>query len=134
MNQQDDPVETISRFLRLVEARRLEEASEFLARDVQITFPGGRQFGSLEEQVASGAGRFRRVRKVFERFDALETDDASVVYVYGTLEGLDASGVAFSGVRFIDRFELQGGAIVDQRVWNDMAEMGVVEPHAGQHE
>ena len=131
MTAESDAVDTVSRFVRLVEARRLDEAAEYLATRIQITFPGGRRFRNLEEQVASGAGRFRRVRKVFETIDALETDDAVIVYVSGMLEGEDVSGVEFSGVRFIDRFEVKGGSIVDQRVWNDMAELGVVKPGVG---
>ena len=34
---------------------------------------------------------------------------------------LDGSG--FSGIRFVDRFELEGEPIVAQMVWNDIAEI-----------
>lgn len=128
MNAESDAVDTVTSFLRLVEARRLDEAAHHLAPGARITFPGGRQFRSLEEQVASGAGRFRSVRKAIDTIDAMLADSAVVVYVSGTLDGEDVAGQAFSGVRFVDRFELRGGQIVDHRVWNDMAEMGVVKP------
>ncbi len=127
MSAKTEAVDTATRFLRLVEARQLDEAARYLAPGAQITFPGGRRFDSLEAQVASGAGRFRRVRKVFETIDAVEQEAAVVVYVAGTLEGEDVEGEPFSGVRFIDRFELRGGHIVDHQVWNDMAEEGVVK-------
>lgn len=120
------PVATVERFLRLVEERSLDEATAFLAPDVTITFPGGRTFSNLTDQVASSAGRFRSVRKVFERFDASRDGETTIVYVFGTLEGEATDGSSFSGVRFVDRFELLDGLIVDQKVWNDVAERGVL--------
>lgn len=121
-------IETVRRFLRVVEARDLEAAGSFLADDVQITFPGGRVFTNLQEQVDSSAGRFRGVRKTFDRFDVAPAGDDAVVYVFGTLSGQDIDGTAFDGVRFIDRFTVRAGKIVDQMVWNDLAEQGVVRP------
>lgn len=121
--------ETVRRFLRLVEARDLDQAAGFLSPQAKITFPGGRVFASLEEQVASSAGRFRSVQKTFERFDvAPGPDDAdeTVVYAFGTLRGEALDNTSFEGVRFIDRFTLRAGKIVDQRVWNDLAEEGVI--------
>lgn len=127
-----DPITTVTRFVRLVEERRLGEASALLGADVAITFPGGRQFSDLDDQVASSAGRFREVSKVFERFDVLDgvVDgvEAQIVYLLGTLEGVGLDGHAFAGVRFVDRFVLRDGLIVDQRVWNDVTESGVVRP------
>jgi len=124
-----DAVDMVETFLRLVEARQLDEATAFLAPGITITFPGGRRFSNLEEQVASSAGRFRTVRKVFERFDALADVGAVVVYAFGTLEGESLQGNRFSGVRFIDRFEIRHGLIVDQKVWNDMAESKLSDGH-----
>ncbi|MDX1690688.1 MAG: nuclear transport factor 2 family protein [Acidimicrobiia bacterium] len=123
----NDPVETVHRFLRLVEARDLDAASEHLADDVQIVFPGGRSFSDLYEQVGSSAGRFQQVTKVFEGSDVAHDGDDTIVYVFGTLRGAALDGTSFEGVRFIDRFVLRGGRIVDQRVWNDMAESGVLD-------
>jgi hypothetical protein len=122
-----DPIETVTTFLRLVEARDLEAASPYLADDVVITFPGGRTFSNLDEQVASSSGRYKGVSKVFERFDVAVDGSDTIVYVFGTLQGESLGGTPFSGVRFIDRFVLRDGVIVDQRVWNDMAESGVLE-------
>ena len=48
-----------------------------------------------------------------------------MVFVEGTLFGEDLDGQVFSGVRFADRFTLAGGRIVEQQVWNDLAEAGV---------
>ena len=45
------------------------------------------------------------------------------VFCFGTLSGSWLDGSGFSGIRFVDRFELEGETIVSQMVWNDMAEM-----------
>ena len=113
-------------YLRLVEARDLDAASEFLADDVLIVFPGGRTFGSLTDQVASSAGRFRSVKKTLEQFDVVSDGAGTTVYVYGTLAGQALDGSSFDGVRFIDRFALNDGQIVSQMVWNDLAEVGAL--------
>lgn len=120
-------VAAVETFLRLVEARDLRGAAVYLAPGATITFPGGRRFTDLREQVASSAGRFRHVHKVFEGIDSVAHDDEVVVYAFGTLEGEALDGSPFEGVRFIDRFVLVDGRIVDQRVWNDMAESKVLE-------
>jgi len=49
--------------------------------------------------------------------------DASVVYCRGTLQGQYHDESRFEGIRFIDRFEVIGGKIIKQDVWNDMAEV-----------
>ena len=113
-------------YLRLVEERDLDAASEFLADDVLIVFPGGRTFGSLTDQVASSAGRFRSVKKTLDQLDVVSDGAETTVYVYGTLAGQALDGSSFDGVRFIDRFALNDGQIVSQMVWNDLAEVGAL--------
>ncbi len=125
----DELVDMVSTFLRLMEARDLDAARQHLADDVVITFPGGRRFTSLEEQVASSAGRFRSVTKTFDRFDVIDGSPSggeSIVYVFGTLSGEALDGTGFDSVRYIDRFTVRDGVIVDQKVWNDLAESGVL--------
>lgn len=128
-------VDVVRTYLRLVEARDLDAASALLDDDVTITFPGGREFHSLGDQVASSGARFRSVRKTFDHFDTATTDDRGrdhvVVYAFGTLAGTALDGSSFDSVRFLDRFELRGGRIISQMVWNDLAEVGVVSPDRG---
>jgi hypothetical protein len=115
-------IEIVTSYLRLVEERRLDEASPYLAAGVEIVFPGGRSFSSLAEQVAAAGTRYRSIRKVFNGYDVVDGGEATVVYVYGELEGEDVTGTPFAGVRFIDRFDLVDGLITNHRVWNDLAE------------
>ena len=121
-----DAAKIVRTYLRLVEARDLGAASEFLAEDVLIVFPGGRTFESLADQVASSAGRFRSVKKTLDQLDVVSDGAETTVYVYGTLAGQALDGSSFDGVRFIDRFALNDGQIVSQMVWNDLAEVGAL--------
>ncbi|MDO7593790.1 MAG: hypothetical protein MUQ90_00250, partial [Burkholderiaceae bacterium] len=51
-----------------------------------------------------------------------DTDSCTVVYARGTLSGNWLDGEPFSGIRFIDRFEVVDGLLVRQDVWNDIGE------------
>jgi hypothetical protein len=113
----------VETFLRSLEARDLEAAAAFLAPEVRMTFPGANVFARLEDVVAWSRGRYRSARKTFRSFDELRLDpDRTIVYCRGVLSGEWMDGRPFQNVRFIGRFELRGGRIVDQEVWNDLAE------------
>jgi hypothetical protein len=119
----------VKRFLETLEARDLELASTMLAPGAKIIFPGPAHFESLSDVVAWAKDRYQWVQKSFERFDAVTLpEDEIVVYVMGSLKGLNLHGVEFSGVRYVDRFVLKDGVIVSQEVWNDLAESKVLEP------
>jgi ketosteroid isomerase-like protein len=119
-------VEVATSFLRLVEDRDLEAASQYLAQDAEIVFPGGRRFADLESQIESSRKRFREVTKTVDTLDVVMDDDGVIVYVMGQLAGMALSGDAFEDVRFIDRFVVTEGLIASHRVWNDLAEVRVI--------
>ena len=124
--------ETVRRFLGLMEQRQLDAAKAMLAPQFQMTFPGEAQFSTLEALVTWGGERYARVGKHYERFD--ELPDSSnpthqVVYCFGTLHGQWLDGKAFADIRFIDRFVVADGLLIDQRVWNDLAEVKGRQPH-----
>jgi hypothetical protein len=117
----------VKRFLRAMEARDLEAAEAMMAPGARITFPGGKIFSSQREMVEASRGRYQWVKKTFDRVDSFAGDDGQVVYVMGTLHGMNRHGLSFSGVSYIDRFRLKNGLIVQQDVWNDLAESGALE-------
>lgn len=121
-----DPEALVRDFLGAMEARDLETARNFLGEGFQMTFPGGNRFDRLEDLVTWARSRYQRVGKSYERFDTAPGADAVTVYCFGTLSGEWLDGSAFSGIRFIDRFLVRDGRIVDQQVWNDMGEQRVV--------
>lgn len=112
------PEETVKSYLAAMERRDLAAARDRLAPGFHMVFPGGRRFDSLEALVEFAKGRYRSARKTYERFDIA----GDVVYCFGTLYGERLDGSKYQGVRFIDRFTVRGGKLVDQQVWNDMGE------------
>lgn len=117
----------IQTFLRTMENRDLDAAQAMMADDAVIIFPGGKQFSSQREMVASAKGRYQWIKKTFDQIDAFSRDDGSeVVYIMGTLYGENNHGVEFEGIRYIDRFVIRDGKIIEQHVWNDLAETGVL--------
>ena len=117
------PAEDIVRdFLTKMEARDLDAARSHLSEDFSMTFPGPARFTELEELVAWAGQRYQSVSKTHDGFDTAFNGTRSTVFCYGTLSGTWLDGTAFSGVRFVDRFELERETITSQMVWNDLAE------------
>ena len=109
-------------YLNAMEARDLSKANSFLSTNFKMTFPGGVIFGTLEELIEWGSSRYRFVNKTYERFDETTDGGNIAVYCFGTLAGELPNGKAFDNVRFIDRFTVAGEKLIDQQVWNDLAE------------
>ena len=116
-----DAVELVRRFLDCMQERDLDSAAALLAPGFTMRFPGSQVLHRLEELVEFSRGRYRNVAKTYDRFDASWTDDGAIVYCFGTLHGHWLDGLAFEGIRFIDRFEVTDGKISRQDVWNDLA-------------
>ena len=117
-DQATGAAEIVHAYLAAMEARDLATARGFLGDGFHMTFPGGIRLTTLEDLVAWSRPRYRFVKKTYDQFDALD----SLVYCFGTLHGEWPDGTPIQGIRFIDRFELSGGRIVRQDVWNDMGE------------
>lgn len=116
------PSDLARELLLAMERRDLDAARSFLAEGFTMLFPGGARFTRLEDLVAHGSGRYRWVKKRFERWDEAPGPDGTVVYCFGTLYGEWPDGHAFDGIRFIDRFLVRDGKLVDHKVWNDLGE------------
>lgn len=118
------PVATdvVQAFLAAMQARELDRAQAFLAPGFQMQFPGGVRFTALQQLVDWGRQRYRSVSKTFEAFDEAWNGATCVVHCHGTLSGEWPDGQVFAGIRFIDRFEVEGGLLQRQDVWNDLGE------------
>ncbi|MGG7646109.1 tautomerase family protein [Rhodovulum sp. YNF3179] len=117
-----DPAELVRGFLGAMEARDLDTARAMLATGFRMTFPGDVRMSRLEELIEWARPRYKAVQKTYERFDAAQSGATAIVYCFGTLSGTWLDGTGFSGIRFIDRFEIEAGKITRQDVWNDMGE------------
>lgn len=113
--------------LDAMERRALAEAKAFIAPGMQMVFPGGARYATLEAMVAGAAGRYQRIGKHVDAVESFEAGGDSIVYVRGRLHGVNAHGVPFRDVRFVDRFAVRADQIVSQDVWNDLAESGVLD-------
>lgn len=111
----------VREFLARMQARELDAARAFLAPGFSMHFPGSGPMHQLEELVQWGRQRYRSVGKTFETVDECWTGEGAIVYCSGTLHGVWLDGSSFSGVRFLDRFDVRDGLIVRQDVWNDLA-------------
>lgn len=118
-------------YLDTMEARDLVRAKRFLAPEFAMVFPGGDRFTTLEALIDWAKPRYRWVKKRYDRFDAAQGETGTAVYCYGTLYGEWNDGTAFDGIRFIDRFMVRGGKLIDQQVWNDLAEFRARAEKAG---
>lgn len=106
-------------YLAAMERRDLVAAKALLAPGFFMVFPGNKRFDTLEQLVEWSKGRYRSARKTYDAFDVSDHS----VFCFGTLYGEWLDGKPYSGIRFIDRFTVRDGKLVDQQVWNDLAEV-----------
>jgi len=99
-----------------------ETAARYVAQPLQLTFTGGRRFSHPRESTAFNAKRYKWVKKAMERSDVVPGHGETIVYNIGTLYGEWPDGTPFEGNRYVDRFVVRGGKIVQMDVWNDSAE------------
>lgn len=118
-----DPAQIVRDYLSAMEVRDLDTAQGMLGDGFQMVFPATQPMTQLSELIEWSKGRYRFVKKTYDGFDAMHSGGVAVVYARGTLHGEWMDGTPFEGIRFIDRFEISGGKIVRQDVWNDMAEV-----------
>jgi hypothetical protein len=116
-------IEQIKNYLDAVENRDLVLAKSFLSNHFKLIFPGNNVFSTLEEVIDWAKLRYHWVKKDYDQFDPLMSDDnVIVVYCYGNLYGEWLDRSTFSKIKFIDRFTLKEDKLLDQMVWNDLAE------------
>ena len=112
----------VERFLVASMVPDPETAARYIADDLAITFTGGRKYKHPRETTAFNAGRYKWVKKKMERTDVVPGRGETIVYNLGTLYGEWPDGTPFEGNRYVDRFVVRGGKIVQMDVWNDSAE------------
>lgn len=117
-----DASRVVHDFLEAMGQRDLPTAEQHVAPGFEMVFPGNRRMRELAELGVWAASRYRDVHKDYERFDESWQAGHTVVFCSGTLRGHWPDGRAFEGVRFIDRFEVEGAKIRLQEVWNDLGE------------
>jgi hypothetical protein len=118
------PAAVVDEYLRLLMIPDPDAARRHVAPGLRIRFTGGREMSDPAQCAAFNATRYRWVKK---RVDATETvvggaAGGTVVYSLGTLYGEWPDGTPFEGNRYVDRYVVRDGRIVQMDVWNDSAE------------
>ncbi|RUR39508.1 nuclear transport factor 2 family protein [Vreelandella populi] len=120
-NVTNNDAQRVRAFLQALEMRNLAEAEAFLAPGAVMQFPDAPPMYRLSELVDWAKNRYHHVQKTFHAIDRVIKENHTLVFCHGELSVEWLDGSTFTGVRFIDRFELTDGLITRQDVWNDLA-------------
>jgi hypothetical protein len=112
----------VERFLVASMVPDPQTAARYICDELRITFTGGRKYRHPRETAAFNAKRYKWVKKKMERTDVVPGKGETIVYNLGLLYGEWPDGTPFDGNRYVDRFVVRGGRIVQMDVWNDSAE------------
>jgi hypothetical protein len=112
----------VREFMMALAARELPKANAMLASGFHMIVSGNHRFERLEDFAAFSRTRNGAVVKHPSGFDVATSDDATIVYAYGTMSGQWLNGGSFAQVRYVDRFLLRSDKILQMDVYSDMAE------------
>lgn len=121
-NSQAEARKVVEKFIKGVNERNADLVREFASPQLHMTFPGGIVMRDVDEFFSWLAGRSPRSVYLYNAIDVVLLEDRAVAYASGSVEGATASGVAFAGVRVMDKFVIQDGLVVAKEAWSDMAE------------
>ena len=118
------PAQIVDEYLRILMIPDPDGARRFVSPSLDIRFTGGRRMTDPAECAAFNAKRYAWVKKKIERTETVEgsQNGETIVYSLGTLYGAWPDGAAFEGNRYVDRYVVRDGLIVEMQVWNDSAE------------
>lgn len=97
-------------------------AAKHVAPGFICRFTGNRVFDTPSGPTGFNAARYKWVKKRIERYDVVPDETETIVYSLGYLYGAWPDGTPFDNNRYVDRFVVRDGLIVETDVWNDSAE------------
>lgn len=118
-----NPASIAAQYLGAMQQRDLVLAKTFLGPGFRARFPGSEWLPSVEDIVAFARGRYQTISKHDMETEVSVRLGQQTVWTRGTLSGVFNDGTEFSGVRFVDRFLIKSGLIVEQEVWNELGEV-----------
>jgi hypothetical protein len=119
-----DAAAIVDEYLRVLMIPDPDAARRFVGPELRIRFTGGRAMSDPSECAAFNRSRYAWVKKRFESTEVVAGASAAhaIVYNRGTLYGEWLDGTPFEGNRYVDRYVVRDGLIVEMDVWNDSAE------------
>lgn len=118
-----DAQQLVKQFLDAMGARDLDQAQSLISHNFKMQFPGSMQFTKLEQLLEWSRTRYSSINKTYDRFESVWQMNQTIVWCYGHLDGQWPDGRPFTEVRFVDRFTVEHDKLIDQTVWNDLAEV-----------
>lgn len=118
----DSPTTVVKNFLDAMSRRDFAAMEQLMAPEFKMTVSGGAVFKHPREFAAQSGKRQKSARKTTDRYDEIPTTDGGVVFAMGSMAGEWLNGQTYTGIRYVDRFEIKNGKIVDMNVWSDMSE------------
>jgi ketosteroid isomerase-like protein len=115
-------IDTARDFMDAMERGDLAAATALCASRYALLVPGGKRCSSLAEFVEFGRGRYLELHKVEREFDACESAAGIVVYAHGVMNGRWLDGSAFAGLRYVDRFLIVDGRVLELQILNELGE------------
>jgi ketosteroid isomerase-like protein len=115
-------VDVVKMFLEGMSRRDFTAMEAVMAPNFKMTVTGGSAFSHPREFAAQSKGRQKSAIKTTDKYEEIPTGKGAIVYSIGSMAGEWNNGTKYAGVRYIDRFEIENGKIVDMNVYSDMAE------------
>jgi len=109
-------------FLDALDRRDLGAATALLAPQFGMRVTGGHRFTSLADFANYAATRYAAMRKSGRQYDACDAALGVVVYAHGTMSGEWRDGGQFQDVRWVDRFLIQNGRIMELQTLSEIGE------------
>lgn len=122
-SERADAIDLVRRWFDHLAAREVSAAAALMASPPTFVISGGYRFDSLEAFIAFVSSRYGAIRKRQDFVEACEAPGGFAIYARGELSGEWRDGGTFSGVRWCDRFLVQGGRITEVQTWSDIAEI-----------
>jgi hypothetical protein len=109
-------------FMDAMERGDLAAATALCAQRFTLLAPGGFRCSNLTEFADFGRSRYVEIRKVEREFDACESAAGIVIYARGVMNGRWLDGTAFAGLRYVDRFVIVDGRVLELQILNELGE------------
>lgn len=116
------PTDVVKHFFAAMSKRDFAGMEQVMAPNFKMTVTGGHVFSHPRDFAARSLKQQKSARKTTDKYEEIPTAKGAIVFAMGSMAGEWNNGTPYEKIRYIDRFEIENGKIVDMNVWSDMAE------------